>query len=588
MPENHGPFPPNGSRLPAPAHAAMARSVFVSVAALSLALVLSACSRDESAPAGSPVTAGKTAQGNPLLRYVPAQSPYFLVTVERIPKAVALAHAARSAYDRDKLLAELRETAASEQGDAAQAVATLIRLVELLPERFDEAGFASLGLRPDAHVALYGIGLMPVLRFEIGNREAFQSLIDRLFATLEVTPERARRGDREWWRASIDPLTVHVAVGEADATFTAAPIDFPADQLDRLLGDQLPERHLGQSGRLEEIVRLHRFIPYQVGRIDTAAILSELAQPSLAAARFEAAQGVLGRAECRQEFESLARRYPGIDLGMRRFDEKNIELAIVFRTEPGLAADLGKLAPLLPRLDTPAPLADLGFGLRFGELSTLLGRWAQTLDQAPYRCDALHGLNELAGAFRTAATNPGTAMISAAGDGAMVRLDKLDLSDLNNPDFAGTVILVSSNPQGTLGLLAGAMPEVANLGLVVGGEPTAVPAELLGPPVRTAFAGLGERSAVVSFNHPDATSVKTVLAAPVDPRQRMLVIDLSGRLLGILAEAMRRAAGEGGADPNLLLQASQLERFAQELASASIVVQISAEGVEMLLTSVYR
>lgn len=560
-------------------------SSFFVVAALGLALL--SCDRDQSV-ADPSSAALKSGDESPLLRYVPADTPFFVVSQQRVPKTVALAHAARSTYNREELLSMLRRAAEADQEASGRTLAILIRLVELLPERFDEAGFASLGLRPDAHIALYGMGLLPVFRLEIGNREAFQNFLDRLFAIIEVTPQRERRGDREWIRATISPLSLHLLVGDTDVALTVAPVDLPSEQLDRLLGDRLPERHLGESGRLEELTRRHRFLPYQVGRFDTAAIIAELAQPSLAVARIEPAQAVLEKSECKQDFESLARRYPGIDFGMRRFDENNAEMAFIFRTDPALAADLGKLAAPLPKLAPPLPLFDLAFGLRAHELAALLGRWAQALDQAPYRCEALKAINELAGTFRTAATNPATAMVGSAGEGAMVRLDRLNLANLKDPDFAATVILVSPNPQGTVGLLAGVMPEIAQLGLVVGGEPVAVPAELLGPPIRSAFAGLGERSAVVALNHTDASAVKAVLAAPADPHQRVFLLEISGSFLAVLAEALRRASEAGGADPNLAVQAAQLEHYAREVVSASFAAQIGAEGVELVVGVGYR
>ncbi len=588
MPDNRTTFPDAARFLRDPAPAAMARFPF-SIAALTLSLFLVACGRDQSADPSSAATP-KSADENPLLRYVPADTPFFVVSQRRIPKAVALAHAARSTYSRAELLGMLQRAAEAEQEASAQrTVAILIRLVELLPERFDEAGFASLGLRPDGHIALYGVGLLPVLRMELGNRKVFQDLLDRVFAALEVTPQRERRGDRDWIHTARPPLSFHLLVGDTDVALTLAPVDMPAEQLERLLGDRLPERHLGQSGRLEELTRRHRFLPYQLGRFDTAAILTELAQPALAVGRIEPAQAVLERPECKQDFDSLARRYPGIDFGMRRFDEKNAEVTIVFRTEPALAADLGKLAAPLPKLPPPLPLFDLAFGLRAHELAALLGRWAQALDQAPYRCEALKALNDLAGTFRTAATNPATAMAGSAGEGAMVRLDRLNLANLNAPDFAATIVLVSPNPQGTVGLLAGLMPEIAGLGLVVGGEPVAVPAELLGPPIRSAFAGLGERSAVVALNHADAAAVKAVLAAPADTRQRVFLVEFSGSLLAILADALRRASeAGGGADPELAIQAAQLEHYAREVVSGSLAVQIGVEGVELVVVASYR
>ncbi|MDW8479853.1 MAG: hypothetical protein RML12_08730 [Xanthomonadales bacterium] len=208
-----------------------------------------------------------------------------------------------------------------------------------------------------------------------------------------------------------------------------------------------------------------------------------------------------------------------------------MDFSLVFRTTPELAQDLRRLAPALPEMPEAAPVVDVSLGLKIGELASLLGRWAAAIEQAPFRCEGLAPLNDLAAGFRAAAANPAVGMASMAGEGVLLRVDRIDLSNLQQPDFEATVVLAAPNPQGVVALLAGAMPEIANLGLVPGADPVAVPASALPTGIRSAFAALGERAAAVGFNHADGARVKRLVAAPTDARHRMFSIELTGVLV---------------------------------------------------------
>lgn len=549
-----------------------------------LILALAACSRHEEQ--GSPPFATTHAR-NPYLALVPANTPYFLVTEERLPREVALAHLARSDFDRQSWLAELQTAAERGPEEERASRRMLARFLELLPARLDEAGLAELGLRPDPHFAFYGVGLLPVLRFELGDSARFLAFLDRVWQTFELQPERAERHGRQWLRLPASPLVFHLTVGD-DLHLALAPTGAAEAELARLLGETLPPRSLADAPLLAELKARHGFLPFQLGQLSSAGLLEALKEAA-SFAQGEQAGALVAKPECAQELAALSQRFPGFELGLREITDDRLHAAFVFLLEPSLAGAITRLAPSLPPL-ADTSLAEVAFGLRLGELPALLSSWGQALAEAPYRCDALLPLNALAATFKGGAANPGLGLAAMAGEGVAIRLERLRLgraSPSSEPplEFEATVLLLSNHAQGLLALAQGFAPDLAALGLVAGGEAKPLPIRMFKDvPIQRGFAALGERALAFGLNHADGRRVQAAVKVPVQSDGSIMRFAWRGDLLLMIAQAMEQPGFEGAEEQTLR---QQLRDLARDVERMSFDLKTKPTGIEFSITARY-
>lgn len=541
--------------------------------ALSLLLLLPAvggCSRDPE-PASAP--AAPAGRLNPYLRLVPADTPYFLITEERPSLDVMLAHLARQHFDKHALLLEVDPEAEGLSDEERSARAAVRRIFELLPERLDQAALAELGLRPDAHLAFYGVDLLPAFRMELADRDRFLAFLDRLWQALELAPERGEREGRLWLRAPAGPLTIHLTL-DRDLHFALAPSEIEESDLARMLGETPPAQSLADTNVLAELKARHGFQPVQLGRLSSSGILEALRKNGSSAPGGEPT--TLAKPECAEEFAALGRRFPGLEFGFRAFTRDQLELGFVFLLEPALAQSLTPLVPRLPPPGTSA-LAEVGFGLRLAEVPALLSGWAQALEQAPYRCDALLALNDLAKGFREGAANPALGIASMTGEGVLVSLERLDLDRAPQYDFEASVLLVSENPTSVLALAGSLAPDLHRLGLVAGGEAKPLPAGMLMAPVERGFAALGERAIAVGLNHRDGRRVEAAVKQLPQVDGVILRLGWRGELLRMIAQFIEKESGDSTEAKTLV---RQLRDMGNDLDEISLDLRIKPVGIE--------
>lgn len=110
------------------------------------------------------------------LAFAPATTPYVFANLKSIPKPVMeswLALVAPFNQAHGELLAALR----ADLAELPPAVQALVPLLEVTQGKLSYAGLEEMGLRPDGLGAFYGVGLVPVLRMELGDAGKFRKLV---------------------------------------------------------------------------------------------------------------------------------------------------------------------------------------------------------------------------------------------------------------------------------------------------------------------------------------------------------------------------------------------------------------------------
>ncbi|EXJ11005.1 hypothetical protein D791_02103 [Nitrincola nitratireducens] len=208
------------------------------------ATFLMGCSNESdtqvSAPASStPQSSVATTAG--LLSYIPSSSPYFFASRDVLSEKDALELIERSGYFRylDEDLATLRDY--RDQADSTEE-ATILDIVlsvgkELTALKTLE-DFHNAGLKPNAHSAIYGLGLVPVLRVELHDESAFETMIQRVLTDANLTPVKKRFEDIQYWSLGGSdewPVELVLAIHDQQAIFTLLPSTADNDVLASIL-----------------------------------------------------------------------------------------------------------------------------------------------------------------------------------------------------------------------------------------------------------------------------------------------------------------------------------------------------------------
>ncbi len=535
-----------------------------------------ACSREE-----APAVVEKLlpdSGDNPFLVYVPAGTPYFFATRQAMDEELALDMVKRSGYNQQSLKGQIADVRAMAGSDALQYLDMADAILDEIGEFADRSTYDRLGTKVNAHMAVYGVGLAPVVRMEIGNRERFSAFLDRIIEIAKLSPARLPHGDRSLLRFEVEQVAFLVSIGDVDVVVTAAPADAEASLIAQLLGDTLPTRNLADAGTLLAMEREHGFTPYMLGRIDSANLLAEIENPSVRLIDdFDASELFAGE-HCRDELNGMTSRFPGIVIGARRLDSEAMEMSLIFLTDAELAADLATLPSPVPGLGSSGGLMSLGFGMQLPKLTSLLSKWAGAMSSSPFACEKLVDLNEMAGGMRQAAANPGLLMAGPAASGVFARLDRLTLDNIMEPDFAGVLTLASPSPQALLAMGGNFLPPLAQLNATPGGDAVALPADLLHGPMRAAFIALDDKALAMSVNSDDGSVARQALAAPAGPSDLLLNMHFRGEVYRLFADAMEAAAPD---DPQMQRLAADMRRNADLFETGDLNIRTTGKGVEL-------
>ncbi|HET9482928.1 MAG TPA: hypothetical protein VFO79_03145, partial [Xanthomonadales bacterium] len=337
------------------------RNAWVAAGCVAL-LVLSACSRK--APEGT-------------FAYVPADTPYVFANREPLPQAIVDEWNVRfaplaAAYE--KMLSRAVLDLAKQEGADERSARGARAVLEELKGNVSFEGLGRLGFDLRGHWAFYGVGLVPVARWELRDPDAFRAFIGRVEQRWGEKIPVAKAGDLEYWRVAggEGELAALFAVSGKQVVATLAPGNASESLVRRLLGVDRPDDAL-EPDVLEKLDSEYGFVPYGSGWIDvvrTATLLLDektgIEKEFLAALKIEdkPADPV-----CRGEMLAIAAKFPRAVVGYTRFDAKAVDQVAVLELPPALAAEFVGIAAPVPGLGASGDaLVDFGMSLKLDKL----------------------------------------------------------------------------------------------------------------------------------------------------------------------------------------------------------------------------
>jgi hypothetical protein len=501
---------------------------FIAIAGFGLALA--GCGDDE-APAS---IAGSTATGaGTPLAFVPADTPYVFANLESWPTEVIEAWSelmapVQAGYRESLVLMRAELAKAAKDGDPDSS-RKMLAVMELFEDKLTLDGWEQIGFASTGRLALYGVGLVPVLRMEVADADKLRAFIARLETALETTFPVADLDGTAYWRFAPDddvPFAMVMAIIGPHLVLSLDPGPEVAP-LATVLGLTPPATSLVDSGELVEVNREHGYGPYGTFLVDSqrfaTALIGTETQESWFTAKL-AADGTPITPECRSEYLAMAGTVPRMVSGYTAFDARNIDSGLVMELRPDLATGLMAISAPVPGLGgggSAVPF-DAGFGIKLDKFAEFLQARASAITAQPYKCEQLAGLNESASQVSTQAAG----MYMAAGWFTGMRMV---LSELDWPEGAakperveGAMVIASPNPVGLVGMLKGFVPQLSGLEISPGGEPQALAlgemAGAAGEDLPPTFVAMSDAAIGLGVGESSAAGLKAQLAqAPGSP-----------------------------------------------------------------------
>ena len=521
------------------------------------------------------------------LAFVPADTPYVYANLEPTPAAVTEQWSKRMqeywpAVFRmyDGMLSDAKSLSERER-----RIATALLNELKTHDSWDK--LRTIGLKPDMRVAFYGVGVVPVLRIELGDPTAFKAEVARIEEKLGEKIPLAKVGDQNYWQLGNDKIAAAIAIEGTHLVVTPLPPNAD-DALKRtLLGITRPAQTLAAAGKLQALAKQYGYSPYGEGFIDFVRVTERLSNaPTGSDAEFAKAMGLPATATdatCRAEFVDFAHKFPRFVMGAEELSPQRVRIGAQLEIESNLAQQI--TASLVPAPGTGAPgrgLMDVSVALPLLKLKDFWIKQADAVAAKPFACAGLTTFND---GFHQMKSKLDVTIPPPFSDltGARFVLDKAEPRDAGIPDAAGMLLMGSNNPMAALAMAQLALPGLKDLKLAADGKPVALPAGLAPAGTPPLFAAMSDKAIALAAGSGEDAALGQFLAEPAAAEPMFLRVHFSGAVYGLMARYFQQLAPKlAQAQAGTFAQQVQLFTLYQKwIRSGEISLTATATGIAL-------
>ncbi|MEP7097714.1 MAG: hypothetical protein ABI748_08635 [Dokdonella sp.] len=488
---------------------------------------------------------GKKQDSMTPLGFAPAETAFVIANIDSAPEAFT-ARWSQQMKDVWPLITRIYEPLITEVAKKDSATAQVLHAVldevsqRDTPEKWREIGFSTT-----AHGAIYGVGLVPVVRIELADPDAFRAMIARVEQKGGAKLGTARIGDQDVWTFGQAPAQGLLAIERNHLVLTVVPTQADEALKRRVLGLDRPQKSLADSGALVDFNKQRGYLPYGSGWIDTRRVVALYNDdPAIAAfaQAFGSAPPKLDMA-CRSEFEALAAQAPMFALGYTALDANQMTFHGRLDLAPALAKSLSALPGSMPAASVTS-LLDMAFALPILRGRDFLVAQADALAKSPFTCATLVPLNQkmadMRGKLEQMIPPPLADLI-----GLRVSVSRFAWpASAAIPDVSASVLISTANPAFLTNLAQVSVPALAQLKLEPNGHPVAIPSNAIpGAPANVSLhAAMSANMLGVSVGTDEAPRLgKAVTAASAAPGV-LFDMSLSGEVYTLMADGIGRLA----------------------------------------------
>lgn len=471
------------------------------ILAISTPLFLTACNQNDEA--ASPETSIVTVTKSELFEFVPADTPYLFANLESIPTDVTDAYLknAQPLYislrdnlsdfvrESQKMKAETPSNNVDKDVDSDSSAPEVTGFAHLeflhsiltdLIENPGIEGIEKIGLSSTAKSVVYGLGLFPVARLEIGDETRLRATLEKAFTEAGSVPEEKTLNGRKYWQVGDEKFQLIISIMANELSISFIPTSMSAEALQNILAQSKPANPLDVSESLSTLNQNNNYTNYGSGWMDTLKLLDLFLNNDSSAAttmremiKFDP-QSVTPI--CRDEYNAIAANFPRMHGGYQSLSPTETKSSFTMELKPSLATDLQSLV-IADALSTTGSggLLNMGFALNFAKAREWLLTTTGNRVENPYKCEQLEKLNQSNAQAYEGLNRP---LPPFVGNfiGFKVLIDELDLGQIAMANavpqkMKAMFALLTSNPEMLVGMGQMFMPELAGLDLTPGSEP---------------------------------------------------------------------------------------------------------------------
>ena len=537
-------------------------------------------------------------EADPLLQYIPAQTPYVMALTKPLPddlmdKFEPVVDKTLSGYERivrykvSEVLLELSK----EEGGAEKAK-QLQELVDEFTSLMSVQGLRDAGIDRDSVFALYGDGLLPVFRVVLSDRDKFDAAVARLESKATEQFQIGTVAGESYRYHDIEEARFVVATLGDSAVITIVPVTYGEERLEQVLGIKKPQENVAKG--LSEIRKAYDFTDHFAGFVDVEKLAASfLGDPSglnkelLALAEHDPEELT---AECRAEFAELASVAPRTVFGYTTVNKRFLDTRMVVELRDDIAAGLATLPTAVPGLG-----ADLGGLLTFGfsldpmAARSFLEARLDAMEADPFECAALGELQASVAQGRQALAQPLPPVVyNFSGILANISdVQGMDLATQKPPESIDASLLFAfENAQDLVNMASMMVPEVAAMNLLPDGKARALDLPQLAEIADEAFVALSEAGLSLAMGGGSADTSEAMLVADVKTPPPFVSFSMDSKRYYefIGATLMQEYESEGGESEPLALRTAMRDVMVSSgelYERMAINVHLTKRGVEI-------
>ena len=423
----------------------MSRPIQVlSLLLISACLFFSACSKKD-----------KSASEYEHLQYIPADSPYVFVNLKPLPEDLqdkfsesygkiisVYSRIAKDAYsdymERSKANSEI---GVEIEGEDVWDNKWVKAIQKEFGGEFSLNSFEKIGLNKKSTYALYGNGVLPVLRFSLSDTELFSKTIERIEAYAEdEIPELTVDGMQVWAisdkTSEEDKGELIFALSDKDLIITFLPPESTTAMLEQLIGHTKPEVALSSTDTINNLMSQKNYLAESLGYIDFQQILNRFtSEPTGLDKEFlgQFEDFAEKRAElsdvCKVELQDMVKTMPRLVYGLTEISSKKMVTESVFEVRSDLAKEMTTLSAPVPGLGDGTGFFSMGFSMDIPAMRDFAIKRIEALQATPYKCEHLSIEPENLDKALKAVKNPAAGFVESV-HGFNFVLDEVDADAL--------------------------------------------------------------------------------------------------------------------------------------------------------------
>lgn len=419
-------------------------------------------------------------------KLIPADSPYVMADIEPFPYD-KIGKTFMDSYA--PFLSQLREQMVRDYQDVPPEMLNketrmMMAVLDELDGNLSPEGLKKLGLDMQGHISIYGLGAWPVLRMSLSDSKKLEALFKRIEAKVgESLPKKTFEGVelREVGDAEV-ALPIIITDDALIVGFTSRAF---YDQYMKLaLGKVKPAKSMFEDNRLLAMQQRNGFKPYMSGTFDAQAIVTALIGGSPDSLLAKSFAGIPNfppplSADCKAEYLELTKHAPRMAFGYRDVTRNALKASFITESATDMPARMTELKGAIPGYGSDLFKGAVGWagsGVNLKAMSSFLSAQADRMRQAPYKCEHLQNMNQMADTFATASTGIPNYIQAITGASFVVSKVDVDIQNRKIGTLDVALMIRTGDPQGLFQTLKAQapMPEIQSLNPSPDGQPVPV------------------------------------------------------------------------------------------------------------------